>query len=374
MALLPENIFDAGKGVKTLEKKNASYKICHSKIKKMWYGKNALLDLKKVLIEENPDILVVVWPYMLHLFFDRSIYRMMQEKNIRLMVREIPFQVPPFRKLSYFKTNPVYDENLNLLSKGIGFRLRSLLTMYIRRFIYKRTNASINYFSGAKDIVSSYGLNEKAFFYGNSTDTDSLLAVRDTVINSKRLMEEKPRILHIGRLVKWKKVDLLIDAFNLLSSKYPECELVIIGSGPEKESLEKQVKNLELSDKVIFTGAIHDPLKLGQYMHESSVYVLAGMGGLSINDAMCFSLPVVCSVCDGTETDLITDGVNGFFFNDSDINSLTEKLDIILSDTSTAKKMGEHSFAIIKEKVNMEKFSETYMDAFKFALNNKVTL
>ena len=64
-------------------------------------------------------------------------------------------------------------------------------------------------------------------------------------------------------------------------------------------------------------------------MNESTVYVLAGMGGLSINDAMCFSLFVICLVCDGTEKDLVADGVNGYFFKEGDANDLVDKISLI---------------------------------------------
>lgn len=370
--LLPENLENIGKGVRVQEKTKRSYRVCYSRIKKMWYGKHALIDIKKYLIEEKPDIFVVVWPYFLYLFFNRSIYKIIRSLNIRLMVKEIPFQVPPYGKLNYFNEHPVYDENMNLLSKSIGFKFRSLLTMYIRKYIYKRTSASINYFSGAKEIISSYGLSKDAIFYGNTTDTDSLLTVREKVENSPCLLEDKLRILHIGRLVKWKRVDLLINAFEILSKKYSECELVIIGNGPEKENLIKQVNDLNLSNKVIFTGGVFDSFKLGQYMHESSVYVLAGMGGLSINDAMCFSLPIICSVCDGTEKDLVQDGVNGYFFKEDDLASLVEKMELILSDPLKREDMGKKSYEIIKGKINLDTVSNKYMQAFSYAMKNPV--
>ena len=106
-------------------------------------------------------------------------------------------------------------------------------------------------------------------------------------------------------------------------------------------------------------------------MHESSVYVLAGMGGLSINDAMCFSLPVICSVCDGTEKDLITDGVNGYIFQEGNVDSLAYKIDLVLSDRTKAKVMGEASYRVIKEKINLETVSQRYIDAFNYVISKQ---
>lgn len=48
------------------------------------------------------------------------------------------------------------------------------------------------------------------------------------------------RALHIGRLVKWKRVDLLIDAFPKVIANHPDAELVIVGDGPELDNLKKQ--------------------------------------------------------------------------------------------------------------------------------------
>lgn len=370
LVLLPEFRRDIGRGVKEYESRSHAYKILYSRVKKMWYGKYALIDLKSILIKERPDVLVMVWPYLLHLFFDRTILYTLNKCKIHLIVREIPFQTPPFGKLDYFTQHPAYDEDLNLLSIGLRFQIRALLTMYIRRFIYRRAHAYIGYYSQAEDVVLSYGLRPTAFFYGNTTDTDSLLSIRKVLIDKPLLMDKRRRILHIGRLVKWKKVDLLIKAFSLIVERYRDSELVIVGDGPEKDALIKRAIDLGLRDKIIFTGAVYDLIELAQYMNESSVYVLAGMGGLSINDAMCFSLPIICSVCDGTEKDLVFEGENGFFFREDDVTDLTEKLNWILSDLPKAVQMGKKSLQIIKERANLDVFSNMYKKALSYAVQH----
>ena len=46
------------------------------------------------------------------------------------------------------------------------------------------------------------------------------------------------QILHVGRLVAWKNVDLLIEAFDLVLKKIPISRLIIIGTGPEMDKLQ----------------------------------------------------------------------------------------------------------------------------------------
>ena len=110
----------------------------------------------------------------------------------------------------------------------------------------------------------------------------------------------------------------MIEAFWKVAADYPEAELVIVGDGPELDNLRQQANDLQLADSIRFIGAVYDPKTLGAYMNESSIYVLAGMGGLSINDAMTYGMPVLCAVCDSTERDLVKEGKNGYFFKDGD--------------------------------------------------------
>lgn len=118
----------------------------------------------------------------------------------------------------------------------------------------------------------------------------------------------------------------IIEAFRKVAADYPEAELVIVGDGPELDNLRQQANDLQLTDSIRFIGAVYDPKTLGAYMNESSIYVLAGMGGLSINDAMTYGMPVLCAVCDSTERDLVMEGKNGYFFKDGDAGSLADRI------------------------------------------------
>jgi glycosyltransferase involved in cell wall biosynthesis len=91
--------------------------------------------------------------------------------------------------------------------------------------------------------------------------------------------------------------------------------------------------------------------------------VLAGMGGLSINEAMAHSLPVICSVADGTEKHLVFDGENGYYFKDNDLESLAAAIDKMFSSNSV--EMGARSKEIIEQKINLPFVSSQFISAFK---------
>ena len=366
-----------GKGVKMVEE--GAYRHLNTQEKKMYYGKSGFPALPDIIADERPDIVVLGWPYFLQVFFQPSLRRALKRCGARLVIREIPFQTPPYGQIrDYFRQHPMYDEGMRLLSTGKAFYLRQWLTARIRKYCYARVAGTLNYSTAAYDILPSYGVKrEQIHVTYNSTDTEALWREKAAVLAAPALLPpSERRLLHIGRLVKWKRVDLLIESFARTLTQYPDAELVIVGNGPELDNLKKQATALGLPLRskekngvdgrgcVRFIGAVYDPKELGAYMNEATVYVLAGMGGLSINDAMTYALPVVCSVCDSTERDLVTDGRNGLFFRDGDADSLTEKILQLLASPQECRRMGQESERIIREQINIDTVCERYLKAF----------
>ena len=161
-------------------------------------------------------------------------------------------------------------------------------------------------------------------------------------------------------------MDLLIEAAVALHAKYPQTELSIVGDGPELASLKEQAAG---HDFIHFHGGIYDPKELGKITCESGIYVLAGMGGLSINEAMCFSKPVICSVADGTEKRLVREGYNGHYFESGSLDSLQAVIEKLFSDPEMIAQMGQRSREIIEKEINIHTVLGNYMEAFKGAMS-----
>jgi len=176
------------------------------------------------------------------------------------------------------------------------------------------------------------------------------------------------RVIHVGRLVEWKRVDLLLKALAILKPEFPRVELLVAGYGPEEEKLKELAQNLDIEASVHFLGGVYDLELLARYLMASSAYVLAGMGGLSINDAMFFRLPIICSVCDGTEKKLVRDGMNGKYFAEGNDKDLAAQIKYIFDDEQRARQMGEASRSIIDNEINIHTVIKGYLDAFAYVL------
>ncbi len=364
-----------GAGVKEL-KEGIQYKVIRSKEVKNLLGKVYFKDFYKIIKEERPDVIVIGWPYIVGLLTDIKSLWFIKKNKIAIVLREIPFLVPPRNKfISYYKENPPLDENLNNMApKGLKFYLWAFGLMLIRSLYYKIADITLNYTKQGKEIQESYGVKpENIFFMGNTPDVDELFQAKKELENEIESKHEKkgPVLIHVGRLVKWKYVDLLIKAIAHLKQDYPDISLIIIGKGPEEENLRKLAKELNVEENVKFVGAIYDYKEMGKWFRLADIYVLAGRGGLSINEAMAFGKPIICTFADGTEKTLVREGKNGYIFKEGDLNDLINKIKILLDNPQKIQEFGKESERIIREEENPQTVLERLYKAILFVFNKK---
>jgi len=132
------------------------------------------------------------------------------------------------------------------------------------------------------------------------------------------------RILYVGRLLRIKNVELLIDAFKRLSdTRYQGWILTIVGTGPNSESLKERAMD---DDRIRFVGSV-EYLRLGEYFQASDVLVLVSKvepWGLVVNEALGFGLFVIASESVGSAHDLLTPGdpAKGIVLKFNDVSEL----------------------------------------------------
>lgn len=169
-------------------------------------------------------------------------------------------------------------------------------------------------------------------------------------------------ILFVGRLQARKRVDHLLRACAQLGSP----RLVIVGEGPERAELEALAK--QVYPEAEFVGAKHG-VELRPYFAEADLFVLPGTGGLAIQEAMSYGLPVIVAKGDGTQDDLVRAG-NGWQIPPEDFEALVTTMKQALSDVRRLRRMGTESYRIVKEEINLEQMVETFVTALN-SLNGK---
>lgn len=338
------------------------------------WGKPFFKNFLATIEQEKPDVIVTIWPYILTFVYNPWLLWKIRRMGIKLILKEIPFNIPKFQEaLDYYAKGGAVTETLKteLNPNSLAFKLKYTLLKYTYQRAFNLVDAHVDYTEEAFEIFGSYGVpKEKIFIIYNSPDTDIIFREKAKIEGVNTVLPDNPlRLLHVGRLVKWKRVDMLIEVFAKLLQQFPTAKLAIVGTGPELENLQKQAYSLGIQEQVEFVGAVYEMTQLGQYFNASLVYVLAGMGGLSINDAMCFDKPIVCSVADGTEKKLVRDGYNGYIFKDGDAEDLYTKLASMLANPEKTREMGRNSGNIINKEVNINVVINNYGKAFRYVTN-----
>ncbi len=168
----------------------------------------------------------------------------------------------------------------------------------------------------------------------------------------------RPEILFVGRLQERKRIDLMLQACAQLPEELQPW-VTIVGDGPAQAYFREKAE--EYYPSAHFTGAVHGE-NLIPYFQQADLFVLPGTGGLAVQQAMTHGLPVIVAQGDGTQGDLVSEQ-NGWLIPPGDLQELVDALRDALSDVHRLRQMGQESFRIVREEINLETMVETFVRA-----------
>jgi glycosyltransferase involved in cell wall biosynthesis len=166
------------------------------------------------------------------------------------------------------------------------------------------------------------------------------------------------QVLFVGRLQERKNLhNLLYACADLPESLQPK--LVIVGDGPVRERLVSLANQIYSSAQ--FMGALYGE-DLEEQFRKADLFVLPGTGGLAIQQAMSFGLPVIAAEADGTQQDLVRPE-NGWQIPPNDKQALKATLEEALSDLQSLRTKGAESYRIVSEEINLDQMVAVFVDA-----------
>jgi len=179
-------------------------------------------------------------------------------------------------------------------------------------------------------------------------------------------ISDHPVILFVGRLQERKRVDLLIEACAALKDSVSPI-LWIVGDGPTRQQITELAA--KIFPQTLFFGALYGQ-ELTEKFEQADLFVLPGTGGLALQQAMASGLPVIAAEADGTQTDLVREE-NGILVKPGDLEMLTNAIRTLLSDSSQLRKMGDRSFQIVRNEINLENMAKSFEEAITYAVQNR---
>ena len=153
-----------------------------------------------------------------------------------------------------------------------------------------------------------------------------------------------PTVLYLGRLKRYKRVDLILRAVARLRERGTACRLLVAGRGDRREPLEELRARLGLEDAVDFLGFVSEERKL-ELLRRSWVHALTSVKegwGISNLEAAACGTPTVASDVPGLR-DSVRDGETGYLVPHGDVDALTDRLDHLLRDHETRADLGDRA-------------------------------
>jgi len=152
---------------------------------------------------------------------------------------------------------------------------------------------------------------------------------------------ERPTLVYLGRLKKYKRVDLVLKAVRRLLDSGIECRAIVAGKGDHRRSLERLTDRLDLGRHVEFAGFVSEARKI-ELLRRSWVHVLAspkeGWGIANLEAAAC-GTPTVASDAPGLR-DSVRHGTTGFLVPHGDVGALAGRIRTLMEDRALRSEMG----------------------------------
>ena len=208
---------------------------------------------------------------------------------------------------------------------------------------------------------------KKLFLLPNVVDTNqfSPAATNSETLAESATGEQDVHILAVGRLIKQKRFDRLIEVVNQLRHETSvSFHVKIVGDGPEHSDLEQRI-NADIQKKLPITlcGKHADVLP---YYHWADILISTSDGEGTPNvilEAMACGLPIVATNVGGIK-ELVRSGEHGFTIDDYNLPQIKEKLRYLIENKAVRDKQGHQAQLFIIEKFSVDTLASQFVQLY----------
>lgn len=246
-----------------------------------------------------------------------------------------PFMELVFVYFIYFRTKTIYTLHSD--------RLETYLTdkTWVAKVLLRKANKVVTVSSDLKKkLLARYG-------FDKVTVIPNFIDVLKLDVDSVEDPLPFEYCIAVGRLVKLKQFDKLIESYR--RSVLPEkgIHLVILGKGEEEQYLKSLLKNTPIEPCVHLLGFKENPyfyIKNAKFLVLSSLYEGFPMAVL---EALSLGRPVISFDCPTGPSEMIIDGENGFLVENQNFEALTSKMNTFAQDTILYRKCCDNAKASV---------------------------
>ncbi|MEO0156085.1 MAG: glycosyltransferase family 4 protein [candidate division WOR-3 bacterium] len=275
----------------------------------------------------------------------RKVKRFLEEENFDVIHTMGPF--PP--SISFFALH--YSKTLNITTfHSTGFKYYRTGSLIFRKLFNKYINklhGMIAVSETPRDTFMPYIPGDYTII-PNGVDLEKF---HPEVPPFSEFKDKKKKILYLGRLDRRKGLIELLKAMPLIKDGLKDVILIVVGKGPLEDDCKKLVKELGLSEVVVFKGYAKSE-DIPNYYASCDLYCSPALGGESFGivllEAMAVGKPVVASYIPGYDR-VIRDGYNGLFFDPHKPEDIAQKIISILKNEDLRKRLINNGKEFVKD-------------------------
>ncbi|HEV2618654.1 MAG TPA: glycosyltransferase family 4 protein [Acidobacteriaceae bacterium] len=176
----------------------------------------------------------------------------------------------------------------------------------------------------------------------------------------------------VGRLAWEKGVDIFLSAAAQAIPQFPHAQFVILGEGPDRDSLQQSIDTLGLRNHVILAGRRDDmPAAFASFDLMVSSSRQEGLP-MAILEGMATALPLIATAVGDVPT-VIRDGVTGLLVPSENVASLTTAILDLLNDPAKRARLGAAARRLIADEYSAERMTADYLRLYEEAIEQERT-
>lgn len=238
----------------------------------------------------------------------------------------------------------IISERTNPHRQAIG-----LVWNTLRSLLYRYADALVVQTSALRDWAMGVAVSARVEIIPNPVNPEC-----NGSATSAGRHESSHTVVAMGRLVRLKGFDLLIEAFARCAGQHPQWSLVILGDGEERSNLESLIVTKGLQNRVRLAGMVPCP---SQILGQADLFVLSSrFEGFpnALMEAMACKLAVISTDCPNGPRDIIRDGVDGLLVPPDDVNALAKGMDRLMANPAERRRLGARAMEVV-ERFSIEK-------------------
>lgn len=272
-----------------------------------------------------------------------------------------PHTVPDSRKRKYLNRNSPVDLSEKTLYKLVpAVNLAESAVNVPREFLFRKTLENVDRLVAVNE--------ETAELYAEYMPRSNIEVIPIGVALNRfeRATPSKSEdILSVGNLHYRKGFDVLLNAWSGIAGEYPNATLHILGDGAERENLESQAKNLNISESVVFHGHVDHSVVVEKLASvRAFVHPTRSEGYPHVRlEAMASGLPVIGTNITGAR-EMIRDGIDGVIVPVENSKAIASGISNLLSNPTEADRMGENARDHVEEKFDWVQIGKRYANLY----------